>query len=164
MFTAVFVIGVQLPNFIQQYSQRLAGHLAEAQDQLSQYQVIANLHFDGSLKKLVARYQANPDPAINEIAVIVDTLQNRVSVLELQYQKISQTDYLEQLIALAQHLNREIAGATIDTFAPALPLTIEAFVTGAILALCFSALFSGCGYSINQLFNKRLTGKSSPMT
>lgn len=125
--------------------------------------MIANLHFDGALKELIVRYQANADPAINEIAVIVESLQNRVPVLEQQYQKISQVDYLEQLIALTQYLNREIATATIDTFAPALPLTIEALATGGVLALCFSALFSGLGYSIRRLFNKGLKTKSSSM-
>ena len=74
LFTLAFLIGVQLPGFIQQYSQRLSGHLAEAENQLQQYQNLADLHFNGQLTQLVSRYQSNPDPAINEVAAIVSGL------------------------------------------------------------------------------------------
>ncbi len=44
-FTVTFILGVQLPEFMQQYQQRLGGHLAEAQSQLAQFEVIAQQHF-----------------------------------------------------------------------------------------------------------------------
>lgn len=42
LFTVSFILGVQAPEFMQQYIQRLSGHLDEAKHQLQQFQLIAD--------------------------------------------------------------------------------------------------------------------------
>ena len=37
LFTLSFILGVQIPEFMQQYTQRLSGHFDEANYQLSQF-------------------------------------------------------------------------------------------------------------------------------
>lgn len=74
LFTICFVIGVQAPEFIQQYIQRLSGHLNEVEYQLKQFQTIADIQFKGDLTALIHRYQANSDPAIHQTGDVVANL------------------------------------------------------------------------------------------
>ena len=69
-FTVTFILGVQLPEFMQQYQQRLGGHLAEAQSQLAQFELIAQQHFEGSLITMIARYKENTEASIISLSLI----------------------------------------------------------------------------------------------
>ena len=79
MFTFSFVVGVQLPEFIQQYTQMINGKLAEAQFHLSKFQSVADSHFNGDLLLLVERYTNNSDPAIKQTGIVVSELIERIT-------------------------------------------------------------------------------------
>lgn len=134
-FTAIFILGVQLPEFMQQYQQRLAGHLAEAQSQLNQFEIIAQQHFDGSIITMVTRYKDNSEAAIVSTGELIERLSLRVEYLSTHLAQITQSDYLHNVYLFIWHLDNEIARGTAEHFSMAIPLEINAIVTGGTLAI-----------------------------
>jgi hypothetical protein len=135
IFTIAFIIGVQFPEFIQQYSQRLSGHLDEALQQLAQFQLIANRHFDGDLSAMVRKYSSNIEPSISETADLIVDTSSRVTHLETHLNNIGQADYFKRLYAFATEYDLTMAQATLQQFQLAIPLDVMSLVSGAILAL-----------------------------
>lgn len=135
IFTIAFIFGVQFPEFIQQYSQRLSGHLNEALQQLTQFQLIADRHFDGNLAEMIQKYSANAEPSISETgALIVDT-SNRVTNLQNHLISIEQADYFKRLYAFITEYDLPMAQATLEQYQLAIPIDFIALATGAFLAL-----------------------------
>lgn len=134
-FTAIFILGVQLPEFMQQYQQRLAGHLAEAQSQLNQFEIIAQQHFDGSIITMVTRYKNNSEAAIVSTGELIERLSLRVEYLSTHLAQITQSDYLHNVYLFIWHLDNEIAKGTAEHFSMAIPLELNAIATGGTLAI-----------------------------
>jgi hypothetical protein len=134
-FTASFIIGVQLPEFMQQYQQRLAGHLNEAQLQLAQFEVIAQQHFDGNLITMITRYKNNSEASIISTGELIERLSTRVEYLNTHLEQINATDYLSRLYQFIWHLDKQIAAGTVESFSMAIPLELNALATGATLAI-----------------------------
>ena len=134
-FTAIFILGVQLPEFMQQYQQRLAGHLAEAQSQLNQFEIIAQQHFDGSIITMVTRYKDNSEAAIVSTGELIERLSLRVEYLSTHLAQITQSDYLHNVYLFIWHLDNEIAKGTAEYFSMAIPLELNAIATGGTLAI-----------------------------
>jgi hypothetical protein len=134
-FTAIFILGVQLPEFMQQYQQRLAGHLTEAQSQLNQFEIIAQQHFDGSIITMVTRYKDNSEAAIVSTGELIERLSLRVEYLSTHLAQITQSDYLHNVYLFIWHLDNEIAKGTAEHFSMAIPLELNAIATGGTLAI-----------------------------
>lgn len=134
-FTVTFILGLQLPEFMQQYQQRLAGHLDEARSQLSQFETIAQQHFEGSLATLIARYKGNNEASIVSTGELIERLFVRVEYLTQHLAQIVQSDYLSSVGQFIWHLDHPIAVGTAEHFSMAIPLTLNALATGATLAI-----------------------------
>jgi hypothetical protein len=134
-FTVTFIVGVQLPEFMQQYQQRLAGHLNEAQLQLAQFEVIAQQHFEGSLITMITRYKGNSEASISSTGELIERLSARVEYLSSHLEQINTTDYLSSLYQLIWHLDKQIAAGTAESFSMAIPLELNAIATGTTLAI-----------------------------
>lgn len=137
LFTLLFICGVQLPAFIQHYFQRVYGHYNEAKLQLSHYQAVADIHFQGDLSKLVESFKQNPEQAVVHSADIIEQLIVRVDYLSQQIAGLKQENYLEQIKFIVQRIDVEIAQQTIKQFTLNIPLNVEALSTGLIIAILF---------------------------
>ena len=134
-FTITFILGVQLPEFIQQYQQRLSGHLNESKLQLAQFETIAQQHFDGSLITMISRYKSNSEASIVNTGELIERLTHRVQYLTDHLEQITSTDYLNQIYLFVRHLDQQIAIATTEQFSMAIPVELHAIATGATLAI-----------------------------
>jgi len=141
-FTVTFIIGVQLPEFIQQYQQRLTGHLGEAQSQLDQFTIIAQQHFDGSLVAMITSYKDNNEPSS------VDYLSSHLA-------QITQADYLHSVYQFIWHLDQQIASGTAEHFSMAIPLELNAIATGGTLAIGALILKELTVYLVKYPFKKK---------
>lgn len=134
-FTITFIVGVQLPEFMQQYQQRLSGHLSESQSQLDQFNLIAQQHFDGDLITMITRYKDNSEASIISTGELIERLSLRVDYLSNHLGQISQADYLQSVYQFIWHLDQQIAIGTAEHFAMAIPLELNAIATGGTLAI-----------------------------
>lgn len=167
LFTCSFILGVQLPEFMQQYIQRLSGHVDELMFQLSQFQVIADLQFKGNLSEMVSHYRSNSDPSISQTGDIIGGMQNRLSLFEQQLTALLpaneinifkasadnaiyldagistnhlMSNYPDQLYAFITQFDKPIAEATFKTYQLAMPLNLSALSTGFIFSVSVVAL------------------------
>lgn len=106
----------QLLTFIQQYRQRLGGHLAEAERNL---RAIAT---DETFSTLDAASRAR----LNEAAAA------RVEDLRVAYEALGQASAFGRPVAFFQTVDRDIAIGTLMSFQPALPLDASSIVYGLI--------------------------------
>lgn len=140
VFTVSFLIGVQLPEFIQQYTQLISGKLAEANYHLQKFQSVADIHFNGEITTLIRHYLNNIDPAIKHTGSIASDVFSRVEVYNNQLLLLSNGSYLDKVYYFIKYIDIESAQLTLQNYQLAIPLTLEALSTGGICALLLLSL------------------------
>jgi hypothetical protein len=118
----------QLPAFIQQYLQRLGGHVDEAQLSLTQI-------LDGESAR------ALDAPTLEVLTV---SLQQRVTALEAGEQAISGASASVRPFVFLREFDFDIAAATLRVFEPALPLSFAGLIyalTGIVAGWLLYELF-----------------------
>jgi len=153
-FTLAFIAGVQLPAFINHYIQRISGHLSEAKLQLSQFQQLADNHYQGNLATLINQYKSNNDPAIADTATVVEQLISRINYLEAQFNSLFNVEYLNQLRYFVTNIDLVIAKQTTEQFKLAIPLDVNALTTGLIFAFLIMVFMIITGRFITTLKNR----------
>ena len=156
----VCVIGAglfsQLPEFIQQYLQRLGGHLDEARRQLEQFQAVA-AKSGLTFHQLVANSLASTEPTVARLGGVMRDTADRVDALAAADAAIRHASMLTRPLVFLRHIDLPIAHATWTIFRPAVPTTIEGVVyaaCGVLLALAF--YHGGVKYPVRRLWRRRL--------
>ncbi|WDE09593.1 DUF2937 family protein [Thalassomonas haliotis] len=142
LFTVFFILGLQLPEFMQQYMQRLSGHLHEAHYQLDQFQAIADSQFQGNLQALIERYQSNSDNVFQQTGQMIENLVLRIDGFNQSLTNLQQGDYLNRLYYFVTQIDPELATATLKQYQLAVPLDMHALATGASFAIVLLLLIS----------------------
>lgn len=106
--------GTQLLAFMQQYRQRLEGHLAEAELHVRQIREAT----------LYANVEVTTKAKLHEAAL------DRVSELTDSLDAMLTADPVTRPFVFLAHLEREIARAALDSFQPALPLDVVSLAYG----------------------------------
>jgi hypothetical protein len=117
----------QVPEFMQQYLQRLGGHLDEARRQLDQFRQVAE-QSGLTLDRLIDQTQTNPDAAVAKLSTVMTRAVSRVEELETAQLAIQSASLWERPFVFARNMDSEIARATGDIFKPAVPTTVEGLV------------------------------------
>lgn len=65
---ASILLGIQVPNFVDQYEKRLDAHLSEVRNNLAGYQEIADKFFGGSMTALIAKHERSVDETFRQEA------------------------------------------------------------------------------------------------
>ena len=159
LFTLSFILGLQAPEFMQQYIQRLSGHLDEASHQLKQFQSIADMQFNGDLNLMIERYQDNTDTAIAQTGGVISAMNERVTGYEFQLSQLQNHDYISQLYHFVWQIDLVMAQATLNDFQLAIPMEIGALLTGAIFAITILLLQASASATLKITVNIR-RGKS----
>lgn len=134
-FAAVVAVAFsQFFAFIQQYRQRLGGHLAEAQ---RNYDAVA----------------ANTREAAAETrTLLLETLGARVAELQHAYDAIFAAPVLLKPVVFVANVDAEVARGTLADFAPQIPLDLASLFYAAV-GLILASVFYRLG--ANGLFGTR---------
>jgi hypothetical protein len=127
----------QGPEFMQQYLQRLGGHLDEARRQLAVFQNTAT-QAGLSFELFVAKTSANTDPAVARLGGVMTDAADRVTSLGAAHDALLHSALWERPFAFVRHLDIGIARATGAAYQPAVPTTVEGLVyafSGMLLIL-----------------------------
>lgn len=141
LFTLGVILFMQLPQFIDHYSQQLSGYYLAQQKQLQQFQLIADNNFNGQLDKLIADFNTSPAPAVQQIGEQVFTLQQSLPVLATDLAILTDGNYVNQLSYFATSLNTELAKNTLALFTPGIPLSQAALITGLFGGITLNMLW-----------------------
>ncbi len=142
-----FAVGVmlflQLPHFIDQYTQRMGGYAASQQQQIKEYQSIADQHFDGDLNAYMQRLALNSDPAVAESAQQMNQRLQSAASIEKELKVFEQEALWYQVPYFISHIRLDLAKGTAENFSPGLPINLWAWGYGLIGGVLFSLLFNG---------------------
>ena len=137
------VVFSQLPEFMQQYLQRLGGHLDEARLALDRLKAVA-AQSGLALGDLRAGAAALPEGPAGRLAGLVRASFARVDELAGAESAIRHASAWSRPFVFAAHLDPAIAKATWAVFRPAVPTTAEgAMYAGAGIVAALAAYHLG---------------------
>jgi hypothetical protein len=151
------LIGSQLPEFAQQYRQRLGGAL----DELNR--TIAQFDSETAAQSLtrgqgVDQLKSNPETLARERGVAIEGNIDRANRLARQQEAFQRGGPLTRLVTLIGNFDPATATKAIEDFEPAVPITFEAFViAGIALALGWGATHL-CAWPIRRRWRARSLG------
>jgi hypothetical protein len=133
------LIGSQLPEFAQQYRQRLGGALDELNRMIAQFDSEAESR---SLTRAqgIARLESNEDALARERGLAIEREVGRADRLARQKEAFQNGGPVTRLATLVENFDPTTASQAIKDFEPAVPITLEDFVVAGIaLVLGWSA-------------------------
>lgn len=158
------VVFSQIPEFFQQYLQRLGGHLAEARRQLDLFTQVA-ARSGWTLDQLIADAGSQTDPAMGRLGHLVADTQTRVDTLNSAEGALRNASLWSRPFVFARHLDPAIARATLSVFRPAVPTTAEGLVyAGVGMALFLLIYHAGVRYPVQRAVAARRTRKGQPVS
>ncbi len=140
-------IGSQVPEFMNQYTQRLSGHVAEL-DHLLQNLRQAAAFSNKTLEQYIQKFLTNSDPDFSHQGEFMQTMLTRWQDLSLSLQKMTESSMWSRPYVFFNYLNYDIAKSTLASYNPGLSLTIE--------GLCYTGMGLVIGFLIYQSLAKCL--------
>jgi len=134
------VVFSQGPEFMQQYLQRLGGHLAEARRQLAVFESTA-AQAGATLEQFIRQAGANPDPGVARLGGVMTDAVARAGSLQSAHDALLQAAIWERPFVFLRHLDLEIARATGAIYQPAVPTTWEGLAYAFAGMLVFLAAY-----------------------
>lgn len=156
LFTVGFIVFLQLPHFVDQYTQRLGGYYTSERAHLDKYQSIADENYKGNLNLLVDDFKKSDNPAIVQTADEVKIISNRVKGIRKGLNILEAKEFFPKLVYLSGNMDYSIAGGTMSVFKPGIPFTVEAVISGIFGGVIFSLIYNGViripGMIIKKIF------------
>ena len=145
----------QAPEFFQQYTQRLSGHVAELKHYVLEMEQMAALT-GKALPQYLAKFLSSSDPDFASQGKLMEQMINRYQDLQVSLTSMQEANAFTRPFAFFAHFQPDIAGAACMDFKPALALTAEGIsyaVVGLVAGYYFYALLK---FSV-RLFSSKKT-------
>ncbi len=156
------VLFSQLPEFIQQYLQRLGGHLDEARRQVEQFREVA-AKSGLTLEQLTAHSQANAEQSVARLGHLMQDSVARVDLLADADAAIRHASILTRPFVFLRHVDLSIAQGTWGIFKPAVPTTLEGLLYAAFGVLVMLAFYHGAvRYPVRRAWQRRAERRATP--
>lgn len=142
-FAAGVILFLQLPQFIDQYTQRIGGYVDSQKNQIAEYQVLADRHFKGDLSAYIKRLRENQDPVIADSAQQIDTFIDHSDALAKEAIIYESKPLWYTIPYFITHFRVDIVKGTARNFTPGMPINIWSWLYGLLGGVLFSLLFNG---------------------
>ncbi|MCF8230688.1 MAG: DUF2937 family protein [Bacteroidales bacterium] len=143
VFAAGVLLFLQLPNFMDQYTQRLGGFYDSEKQHMERYREIAERHFEGDMQKLLDAFEKSNVEAMEETGKELERTAGRLEELKEGVEIMENASFLRQIGYLVIHIDFDIARGTLKSYTPGMPLTREGLISGLIGGVLLSLLFNG---------------------
>lgn len=151
------LVGSQLPEFAQQYRQRLGGAIDELNRMIAEFDSEAA---DQSLTRTegVDRLKSNPDSLAQERGAAIEKDVERDVRLTRQQEVFRIGGPLTRLAGVIENFDPATASKAIADYEPAVPLSFEAFVIGGIALVIGWGATHLCAWPIRKRIARRSHG------
>jgi hypothetical protein len=128
------LVGLQVPNFVDQYQKRVDAHLREVIVNLQPFQDIADKYFGGDLDKLIALHRNSGEKPFQEEGAAIAKMVQRKLRFEADLAAL-QASLPLRAWHVVLHGDREMIDEALGQYSYAVPLNQDAIVFGAAAAL-----------------------------
>ena len=157
VFVAGVLIGVQIPDFVDQYGNSLNARVSESANSVSEFQDDADKYFNGDMNKLVEHYDNKSDPVIISGGESIGALVSRNQFLVAAQKRFSQSAYAAYLHVFVSPVE-EIRNDVWNNHTYKVVLNVSAIFIGILFGFITSGLFELAilllGLAI-QVFNRK---------
>lgn len=140
VFGACLLLGVQAPNFTEQYAARVDAHWREASEALKGFQDVADRFHGGDLEALIRHHEKSPDSTFHAEAEPIRRLAQRRSRLAKERDAMDKGGFPRRAFHILLLGDREVAKETYAGYSPALRLDRQAVSAGLAAALFAAVL------------------------
>jgi hypothetical protein len=147
------IVFSQAPEFFQQYTQRLAGHVSELQHHI---QLLKNLAKQSgkTIEAYITKFTSNPDPDFAGQGELMKHTLQRWESLHQSLDAMQNGTFYSRPFDFLYYVQSDIVTGTMHNFKPGLSLTTE----GALYAL-LGLLFGYGVYSLIRSIFRKIFGK-----
>jgi hypothetical protein len=131
VFTAAVMVGIQLPNFVDQYVKRVDAHYQEAETNIAGFVAVAEQFHNGSLESLIENHHRSSDPVFRAEAEPVKAMYDRKVQLQAEHEAL-QGPLWQQARHIVLHPKTQMLEETWRRYTASLPLTLEAVFCGLL--------------------------------
>ncbi len=139
VFVLSLLVGLQIPNFLNTYQQRLDGHYLEAKSQLVEYQKLADLYFASDLQALIDKHKASDDKLFVDEAKVIERLVGRIDFLAHQ-KTVFEQGMWEQFLLLSGQVNSPLFVEARRNYQAEVVLNQKTITVGMIIAFVLTLL------------------------
>lgn len=144
------LIGVQVPNFIDQYAKRISAHYLEAKANFSGYQNTADKHFGGSVDALLDHYEFSNDTVFEDDSKNIKYIYHRIQDFSSELKSLNKS-LLKKIFHVAFHSDQQVFEETYHEYSYTVPLNEKAIVCGLLLGLISSLVFEFLFFGIMKI-------------
>lgn len=138
-------VGSQIPQFMQQYTQRLAGHVEALQKLINQLQQIASFSHK-TLNQYIQKFRESTDPDFTRQGDFMQGIITRWEELNQTLEHLTQSPFWLRPYYFLKDFQPDIARSTFDSYQPGFNLTIE--------GLCYAGAGMILGWALFQMISK----------
>jgi hypothetical protein len=131
-FAVGLLVGVQVPNFVDQYAKRVSAHQIEVTRNFSGFQETADRFFGGSVEALIAHHAASADRVFKNEAKSIREMYDRLTSLTAELAALK-GPLIKQIIHVVFRPNNEILNETRSAYTYTVPLNAPGIVSGITL-------------------------------
>lgn len=133
------LLGLQVPNFVDQYQKRVDAHLREVTVNLQPFQAIADKYFAGDMDKLIALHRGSSEKPFQEEGSALEQMVQRKLRFEADMAAL-QASLPVKAFRVLFNGDREMIDETLGQFSYNVPMNKDALLFGAGFA--FALLLS----------------------
>lgn len=158
VFTLGFIVGIQIPNYLDQYAKRVDARLREAGDHLHGYQLIADRNHGGSLDALLERHRQSIDETFRAEAPVIERLIVQKQLYQRE-QNALELGWFRAVGFLVLRGNRSLMRETWRQYSTGIPLNtqavVAAFLCAALACVLLELMVWLLGLIFRPLFRRR---------
>lgn len=127
------LMGLQLPNFADQYEKRVDAHLREVTIDFQPYQVIADKYFNGNIEKLIELHRQSGQKPFQEEGAAIEKMYRRKLRFEAEMAALK-TSLPYRIVHILFNGDQEMMSETLAQYTYTVPLNRDALMVGAAIA------------------------------
>ncbi|MFH2133680.1 MAG: DUF2937 family protein [Pseudomonadota bacterium] len=154
------LLGLQVPNFVDQYQKRVDAHLREVTVNLQPFQAIADKYFAGDLNKLIALHRNSSEKPFQEEGSALELMVQRKLRFEADMAALN-TSLPMKAFRVMFDGDQEIIDETLGQFSYNVPMNQDALLFGAGFALSLLLVLEGLLALVRSMSKRIRTARTS---
>ena len=133
IFAGGLLLGIQVPNFVDQYERRIDAHYLEVSSNISGFQATADLLCSGDIEALIAYYEQSNDAVFESDAQSIRNIVDRYLRISSEREALSGGTF-STVIHVILHADDEFIDETFEQYGYTVPLNLFAIEWGLAIA------------------------------